>query len=144
MYSLLTNLKKYFGDEETAKEASIVCNRESGGVSNGKDNKGCLEGTSPEYSVGLFQINTIFESRCPGGIPAILNYNITPTPPPPLYHCQTNDEVDPDLNKSYFEICREYYRDPDQNIKYAAKLYNDSGKTWKKHWKTDAIDCNLR
>lgn len=67
------NLKGSFGgDLRKATVASIICNRESRG-SNTALNDGCLTGESPDYSVGMFQINAM--AHCPG---AFSSYSITP------------------------------------------------------------------
>ena len=101
------NLLPYFGDAQTAKEASIICNCESGSNPSAL-NDGCLRSTTVDYSVGLFQINALV--HCPGAF----------TGDPYNLPCKV-------VNQAKLDACVEKWLNPEQNIQKAVQLYNESG-----------------
>lgn len=142
-------------DVVKATNASRICFRESGGdpyvvnkactyLTDGTDNDkdGCTDysdtaenncrhpyydGASVDYSVGLFQINLLVSSRCPG---AFSGY----TWKPPL--CSVNNQL-------ILNTCIENFRNPSFNIKFAYQL-SQNGTKWSQHWgAAGEKDCNL-
>lgn len=105
----IENLSKYFPPDQ-ARNASIICNRESGSNLLAK-NAGCLTGKSADYSIGLFQINMLV--HCPG---AFSSYTINPP------SCTIDDE-------SELAACETKFRDPEENIKKAVEL-SQNGTNW--------------
>jgi hypothetical protein len=108
----VSNLMPYFGGDETkARQASIICNRESGS-NPGALNNGCLRGESVDYSIGLFQINLL--AHCPGAFSG-----------PTLNPCTVADQAK-------LDACHAKYADPIENIKKAVEL--SSGGTYWVPW----------
>ncbi len=109
-------LSKFFPDPEKARQASIICQKESGGVPN-IANYGCLKADpdtrTREYSVGLFQINLAIDTRCPG---TLSNIQIDHKP----YSCDRGPN---------FQSCTDKFSDPDTNIEYAVRL-SGGGTNW--------------
>lgn len=159
-----------FEEGGSADEASIICQRESGGniealndncllssdnINNDSDGPNCVDlddtvangcplpeydGATADYSVGLFQIN--------------LHPLATFTP-----RCQafgTAFEMDYAANgtgdkplqwcnvvsESALTACREHYWDPDVNIAEAYSLSN-GGTQWCPNWQTNGDNCGL-
>lgn len=114
-------LKPFFGDERTAKIASQICNRESGG-NPFVVNEGCLKPDtskrSKEYSVGLFQINLWPDEYKPYRCPGTLQRQATP---PPYYYCEKGPN---------FDRCRTEFADAKRNIEAAYQLYRARGNKW--------------
>ena len=114
-------LKPFFGDETTAKIASQICNRESGGDPT-VINRGCLKPVpsdrTQEYSVGLFQLNLWPDEyrhwRCPGALQNKIG-------PPPPYSCQEGPN---------FDTCRVDFQNAKKNIQAAYELYRNRGNKW--------------
>lgn len=114
------NLRRFFPDERTSRQASIICNAESGGDPS-SINCGCLTGTSVDYSIGLFQINLL--AHC-----AAEAFTYTWNPP----SCTILDEAK--VNE-----CAQKYFDADNNIEYAAQLYQSAGwQPWSTYLLTNA------
>ncbi len=106
-------LTGFFPDATKARQASIICQRESGS-NPGALNNGCLSGKSADYSVGLFQINLL--AHCPG---AFSSYTIIPP------SCTVADQ-------KILDACVNKFSDPVENIKKAAEL--SSGGTYWVPW----------
>lgn len=112
------NLKTYLGgDERKATIASIICNRESRGLSYYADgrpviNNGCTTGQSADYSVGLFQINAM--AHCPG---AFTSYTLRPP------SCSIGSH-------SKLDACVEKWLIPEENIKKMVEL-SQNGNNWR-------------
>ena len=107
----VSTLSRYFPPGTPAsiiRNASIVCNIESGGYTNAL-NDGCLCGRSVDYSVGLFQINLLPSNRCPG---AFSGYTWSPP------SCTIND-------LEALQQCTQDYLDPETNIEKAVRMIND-------------------
>ena len=109
-YCSVDYLKNYFSDETSAWIASKICQRESG--SNPFIvNKGCLMGTSVDYSIGLFQINLL--AHC-----AADAFSYTWDPP----SCTI-------LNQEKADQCEQQLLDPDNNIQEAVNM-SGNGTNW--------------
>ncbi len=93
-----------------AVQASIICNRESGGDAD-DENLGCTEGLSLDYSIGLFQINLL--AHCEGAF----EYGEDPKP-----WCEIKDQT-------LVGQCWERFKNPTQNIQYAYIL-SQGGEDW--------------
>lgn len=93
-----------------ARQASIICNRESGGNPSAI-NDSCLSGGTLDYSIGLFQINLL--AHCDGA------FEYGKGPPP---WCTI---IDPEK----VEECKEKFYNPDENAQYAFQLSN-GGENW--------------
>lgn len=104
-----------------AREASIICNMESGGNPYAL-NCGCFLGRSVDYSAGLFQINLL--AHCSGAL------SYTWSPP----SCTV-------LDQSRVDACLERFFDADENIQYAADLRRRAGD-WGP-WAGSARICGL-
>lgn len=119
----------YFHDELKARKASIICQKESGSQPD-SINRGCLRADpasrTQEYSVGLFQINLWFDSRCEAGATLIDKVDTKP------YSCKENPD--------YFEVCTDEFKDPDRNIRFAVAL-SGQGTNWT-DWSAAAA-CNI-
>jgi hypothetical protein len=102
-----------------ARQASIVCNVESGGNPSAL-NCGCFTGSSVDYSVGLFQINLL--AHCD----AALSYTWSPP------SCSVNDQT-------MVDECLERFFDPEGNAEYAADLSN-GGTNWSP-WSAYTVAC---
>lgn len=120
------NLLSYFGgDTVKATKASIICNKESGSNPN-VVNKGCLTGTSVDYSIGLFQINLLAT-----GNKDMVNIEFTWVPK----SCTIK-------NLSAVQQLEQKYLNPIENIKQAVSLsYN--GTNWAP-WKNAAAACGIQ
>ncbi len=119
----------YFHDDLKARKASIICQKESGSQPD-SINRGCLK-TDPaertqEYSVGLYQINLWFDSRCDGTL--IDKQLKTDTQP---YSCKEGPN---------FTSCTDEFKDPDRNISFAVNL-SGQGTNWT-DWSAAAA-CNI-
>lgn len=112
-------LTPFFGS--LAREASIICNMESGGNPNAL-NCGCFLGRSVDYSAGLFQINIL--AHCSGAT------TYTWSPP----SCTV-------LDQSRVDDCLARFFDPEENAQYAANLRRGAGD-WGA-WKGSASICGL-
>ncbi|MBI3954876.1 hypothetical protein HY338_00400, partial [Candidatus Gottesmanbacteria bacterium] len=118
----------YFHDELKARKASIICQKESGSQPD-SINRGCLR-TDPasrtqEYSVGLYQINLWFDSRCAAGAALIDKVDTKP------YSCKEGPN---------FDACTDEFKDPDRNIRFAVAL-SGQGTNWT-DWSAAAA-CNI-
>ena len=118
----------YFHDELKARKASIICQKESGSQPE-SINLGCLK-TDPssrtqEYSVGLYQINLWFDSRCEAGAALIDKVDTKP------YSCKEGPN---------FDGCTDEFKDPDRNIRFAVAL-SGQGTNWT-DWSAAAA-CNI-
>ncbi len=119
------NLRKYFPDETAVKNASMICQRESGsnpfalnnrclrGDPNDKEEDTKRKGATADYSVGLFQINLLPSTRCPG---AFKDYGLKPP------WCEISDQAK--LN-----TCEIGLKDSDNNINKAVAI-SGSGNNW--------------
>ncbi len=94
-----------------AKQASIICNAESGGSASAI-NRGCQTGDSVDYSVGLFQINLLAHA-CP-------HYFEYSWEPPQCTLLVDQDKVD---------SCAENVLHVDTNIRYALSI-SSGGSNW--------------
>ncbi len=116
-YCSVSNLKRYFDDELKAQRASIICQKESGSNPFAK-NYGCLAENkkthTQEYSVGLFQINLWWDSRCSRPYTLI---NKTTSPP---FMCDKGPN---------FDYCTNEFEDPEHNINFAHRM-SGGGKDW--------------
>jgi|GEM_PF-5384146 len=114
------NLRKFFPDDRSSRQASIICNAESGGDPSSM-NCGCLTGDSVDYSIGLFQINLL--AHCCADA-----FDFTWNPP----SCTMKD-------KSAIDACAEKYFNADENINYAVNLYQQVGwQPWSTYTLTNA------
>ncbi|MBD3279498.1 MAG: hypothetical protein GF390_02175 [Candidatus Pacebacteria bacterium] len=102
-------------DESTltqrATNASIICNAESGGNAN-SINKGCTDGSSVDYSVGLFQINLLAHSCS-----EYFNYSWEPP------SCEIL------VDQSQVDKCSNNMANPENNIKEAMRI-STGGTNW--------------
>ena len=114
-------LKPFFQDERTAKIASQICNRESGGDPT-VINRGCLKPVqserTQEYSVGLFQFNLWPDDYRPWRCPGTLQNKIGPPPP---YSCEEGPN---------FDTCTVDFQNAKKNIQTAYELYRNRGYKW--------------
>ena len=102
-------------DRHSAEKAAMICWRESGGNPN-VTNRGCFNGISNEYSVGLFQINLKNEDRNP------FSQN------PRSYQCWDAVEPTPAIRcgiGSQYDYCTRKFQQPEVNIPEAWNLYFD-------------------
>ncbi|QQS39070.1 hypothetical protein IPM62_00415 [Candidatus Woesebacteria bacterium] len=138
----VTNLLNYFPNQVAAENASQICAQESGGNPT-RTNYGCLTGVSPDYSVGLFQINlhplATFTPRCPGSF--VIDY--LPSGTHPLNWCEV-------ANQSLLDACVENYIDPERNIREAVRLacgsYNPPSNAicnFSSNWTIAATRCGI-
>jgi hypothetical protein len=79
----VNNLEQYFTGPDAHDKACLaskICNRESGGYPQAL-NSGCVNGSSCDYSAGLFQYNLIIPNRCVDdqGRFGIVAYDCDPT-----------------------------------------------------------------
>lgn len=102
-----------------ARQASIVCNVESGGNPSAL-NCGCFSGTSVDYSVGLFQINLL--AHCD----AAMSYTWDPP------SCSV-------LDQAQIDECLANFFDAGANAEYAAQLSN-GGANWTP-WSAYTVAC---
>jgi len=115
---------------EYAGAASCICMKESGGGDEWALNDGCLYGRSCEWSVGLFQLNIIFE--CPGiSAPAYAVCMASPS-------CTVT-------NRAALDNCATDWGwgDPAKNSQEAFIKFSDRGYHWSPTWST-ALICGLR
>lgn len=105
-------MKQNFPNENQRWNASVICHAESGGDP-GKTNKGCVNGSSLDYSIGLFQVNLVISNRCPGGI-SDFSYN-------PI-SCTIEDQ-------GALDLCEANLKNPIKNIEWAANN-SGHGKYW--------------
>lgn len=138
-YCSVEYLQNTFGSAATT--ASQICRLESGGNPTAI-NTNCLNGTTYDYSVGLFQYNLVpiprydsngnlielVDSRCPGAFVT----DITRVQPP--FCLIANQEI---LNE-----CVQRYLDPDTNIQRAWEL-SRNGTYWC-HWAYAAETCGIQ
>jgi hypothetical protein len=118
-------LEPYFGNDEIkARQASMICNMESGSFPN-RINYGCLDGTSVDYSIGLFQINLL--AHCPG---AFSSYTWDPP------SCTIG-------NQTILDNCTDQYLDPVQNILKAYDLSKCADECDWSPWRNAAEACGL-
>lgn len=110
-------LLKYWNDPVLAKQASIICQKESNSHPDAI-NFGCLRtdaaSRTKEYSVGLFQIN-LWNDAC---VDTLINKVATPTPP--FFSCDKGPN---------FDTCTTKFSDPDVNTSYAFRLSGE-GTNW--------------
>lgn len=97
--------------EKRAKKASIICNWESRGNPDAI-NTGCQDGTSVDYSVGLFQIN-LLAHECP----QYFNYSWDPP------WCEIL------VNQSKVDQCAHKVGQVEENIRYMLSI-SDGGQDW--------------
>lgn len=106
---------------ETAREASIICQQESGGNQSAK-NISCFDGGT-DYSIGLFQFNMM--AHCPGCLANPLGYT---NQDGPIYYtsgispCTT-------VNQSRLDEYTAAYLSPDYNLQRMFELSN-GGQDW--------------
>ncbi|HEX8964991.1 MAG TPA: hypothetical protein VF820_00995 [Patescibacteria group bacterium] len=132
------NLVQYFdGNMNIARQASCICQKESGGVPDETNNtcgKKVPSGNAQEYSVGLFQINqNAHQDYAPECNSYIKTAPTTCTVNDPSgYHtCLTTPHGATGISDL----------DPSVNAAYAYKLYKASGNSWKA-WSTHTA-CGL-
>lgn len=119
-YCSVDYLKSYFGgDENKARQASIICNKESGS-NPGARNTDC--GTN-DYSIGLFQINLV--AHCPDAYGA------------GTWGPQSCDNL---IDVSKRDVCETKYADPIENIKKAVEI--SSGGTYWIPWPSAKV-CGI-
>jgi hypothetical protein len=106
-----------------AEQASVICNVESGGNPNAL-NTGCLSGRSCDYSVGLFQINLLPSSRCPGAFSS--------------YSCNAPISCNV-ANQTVLNQCVANFQSPDYNANYASSL-SGAGTDWDP-WAAYTVAC---
>jgi len=103
-----------------ARHASCICQRESG--SNPfQVNDGCIRNITAEYSVGLYQINLIFDDRCRPIPDNGLIENIV------AKSCRIE-------NQTKFDSCKNYYFNATNNIGFMKELSSNMSE-WH-HWST--------
>ncbi|OGM09777.1 hypothetical protein A2W13_01185 [Candidatus Woesebacteria bacterium RBG_16_36_11] len=102
------NLGRFFSTGREARQASIICNGESGGDPTSM-NCSCMTGETLDYSLGLFQINLL--AHCAGDA---ISYTRNPI------SCTIHDP------EKILE-CTEILMDADQNIQWAVGLYQQAG-----------------
>ncbi|MCH7641379.1 hypothetical protein IID22_04235 [Patescibacteria group bacterium] len=115
----ILNLRPFFGSN--ARDASIICNMESGGNPSAI-NCNCLTGATWDYSIGLFQINLI--AHCPQGFDPAVGRPF----------CSIIDE-------GTVNSCAQMYFDPIENIQKAVSLSN-GGTNWTP-WAGTAGACGI-
>ena len=99
-----------------ATEASIICQRESGGKADAV-NTGCITGKTLDYSVGLFQINLLAHD-CNQ---TFIDYGIGPPP-----YCVLDESTEA-TNKR--QDCVERLTNPDNNIQKMLEM-SSGGNNW--------------
>jgi hypothetical protein len=120
-------LLTYFGNNITyATYASQVCQIESGS-SPTIINDGCLRSETPDYSIGLFQINLL--AHCPDA------FTPETVADPWNMPCKIADQ-----NK--LNECIAFYSDPIKNIQKAVSL-SGGGSKWSGAWVNAAAKCGL-
>src|SRR4030042_4919145 len=113
-------LSRFFSTDREARQASIICNAESGGDPT-SINCGCLTGETIDYSIGLFQINLL--AHCAGDA---ISYTRNPI------SCTIHDP------QKILE-CTNTLIDADQNIQWAVRLYEQVGwNPWSVYLLTNA------
>jgi len=120
------NLLPYFDNSvDKATKASKICNRESGSNPMSK-NDGCLNGSSCDYSIGLFQVNLL--AHCPGAFSS--------------YSCPRGGPASCTVgNRSILEACERRLLDPVENIKEAVRI-SSNGTNWVP-WSAAAV-CGIQ
>lgn len=113
------HLTSFFGSD--ARNASIVCNGESGG-NPGALNTNC---DTNDYRVGLFQINLV--AHCPGA------YG------PGRWGTQSCDNL---ISSTKRDECEQRFKNPDENIRKALEIVKSKG-SWSSDWGA-AKACNIR
>lgn len=116
------NLRPYFSSY--ANEASIICNAESGGNPEAV-NDGCLAGISPDFSIGLFQINMLAH-YCPE---VFASYTLDPP------FCTIADGMEDRLRECVGEL-----KNPQINISEAVRI-SSGGTNWSP-WATAKV-CGI-
>ncbi len=120
----IENLLPYFGNDiNKATKASKICNRESGSNPMSKNN-GCLNGSSCDYSIGLFQVNLL--AHCSG---AFSNYSCSTT-----ISCTVGSQ-------STLQACETRLLNPIENIKEAVRI-SSNGTNWGP-WSAAAV-CGIQ
>ncbi|PIR58616.1 MAG: hypothetical protein COU69_04650 [Candidatus Pacebacteria bacterium CG10_big_fil_rev_8_21_14_0_10_56_10] len=126
------NLHRFFGSEELARQASQICNRESGSNPLALNDTCLSAGGSVDYSVGLFQYNLLVPGRCrrftTGGEVDIFadgrgRPQSDPNYDPFVLPCQV-------INPQALQDCRAHFLDADNNISQAVELRSQAG-SWK-------------
>jgi hypothetical protein len=121
-YCTVAFLKPYFnGNEENARKASIICNRESGGVPT-SINRNC---DTNDYSVGLFQINLV--AHCAGAYGS------------GKHGKQSCDNL---LSESKRSVCEKQLLDPIENIKKMVSL-SSNGTYWRPWYTPVNNSCGI-
>ena len=113
-----------------ANQASVICNRESGGNPTAL-NDDCRIGATPDYSAGLFQITLLVP---PPVCAAAFSYTSYPNP-----SCQILDQPTVDYclygdGQTFFG-----YFDPDENAAYASAM-SGGGQDWSP-WGSPNVIC---
>jgi len=141
------NLKNYF-PKTVATQASIICNKESTGDKNSYSRIDLCDGNRP-FSFGLFQINgsahrnSIEECKDAFVIPSghrssqgnlIGDIEVYGK----IFHSKWSCTV---KNEDAYNKCKNYLFNPENNIKYAAKLYTQRGN-WG-DWENSAKSCGF-
>jgi len=122
----LENLLPYFGNNTVkASNASMICNMESGSNPNAT-NKGCLTGTSVDYSIGLFQINLLAYGNANE---QNIEFSWVPI------SCKV-------LNQSVVDQLEQKLLNPDENIRVAVAM-SRNGTSWSP-WKNAAKACGIK
>ena len=110
-------LKPFFNNNQTmAEKAAMICYKESRGDLYVKPNRGCFDGISNEYSVGLFQINLKNEDTNPY------------TRDPRSYQCWDAVESTGGIRcreGDRFNFCTRKFQAPEVNIPEAWNLWFD-------------------
>ncbi len=129
----INNLLPHFNDDMNLATAfSQVCNKESSGYQFAL-NDNCLRGKTLDYSVGLFQINLLAHPSRSSDVPDSLRAQITAAGYPDNITCPdafTYSGSSCAINDGYDQlrqICLDWFRDPNNNLQYAKKIYNESG-----------------
>lgn len=129
-----------FTSGENAAIAAQICMRESYGLIVGREkriNSGCISGDTPEYSVGLFQINLFaHQNLCPPK--TFLNT------PSDSKICRLNPEIvnwEDGSSGTRIDRCTDKYLNNAENIKAMFQIFLDA-KNWDP-WKADLGNCRI-
>jgi len=121
-------LAQFFGGNmQKANTAACICQYESGGNPGPvSDNLNCIKnGSSADYSIGLFQINLL--AHCPA--PSVKL--ISPVGPP--WFCQIQ-------NQAAVDACTTQYLDPIKNIQKMLEI-SSNGNAWEPGWTAEKGKC---
>ena len=125
--SLNPNIRSAFGNE--AQNAAITCKRETTSGNPAALNKGCLSNASQEYSVGLFQINTLCHT--PPDLSSQLQQKFGVSLCSEGFNwsgaCDGKTKWCSIKNNQVVDYCRMYFSDPENNIRAAADIQRQYG-----------------